>query len=370
MGDGFGPSTAEIVTICLHPHHFHSPLLLDPTPVWRDRRDSRALPHRVSWIAGMGSFLVTGAAGFIGSNLCVELQRQGHWVRGVDGFTDYYARPMKQANIDWASVGGRLEVVEADLADADLGRLLDGMDGVFHLAAQPGVRASWGRELEIYLRDNVFVSQRVFHAAAARGTRVVYASSSSIYGDAESYPTHEQLEPRPISPYGITKLACEHLARSFAKAEGLDAVGLRYFTVFGPGQRPDMAFTRLIATAIGTGTFELFGDGGQSRDFTYVSDAVAATIRCMERGATGAVYNVGGGAETTLNDVIRMLEDLIGTPIAVQRGDRVAGDVRRTASDTARIRRDLDWAPQHSISDGLAEQLEWLRSGHRVPDHA
>ncbi|MGI8411176.1 MAG: NAD-dependent epimerase/dehydratase family protein [Solirubrobacteraceae bacterium] len=318
----------------------------------------------------MGSFLVTGAAGFIGSNLCVELQRQGHWVRGVDAFTDYYARPLKEANLEWARGGGRLEVVETDLSDADLETLFDGMDGVFHLAAQPGVRASWGRELEIYLRDNVFVSHRVFQAAAARSIRVVYASSSSIYGDAESYPTHEQIEPRPISPYGITKLACEHLARSFAKAEGLDAVGLRYFTVFGPGQRPDMAFTRLIATAIDAGTFELFGDGDQSRDFTYVSDAVAATIGSMERGTTGAVYNVGGGAETTVNEVIGMLEDLIGLPLVVQRGARVAGDVRRTASDTARISNDLGWKPQHTLRNGLADQVEWMRTSHRVPDHA
>lgn len=318
----------------------------------------------------MGFFVVTGAAGFIGANLCVELQRRGHAVRGVDAFTDYYARPLKQENLDWAAASGRLEFIEADLSDGDLESLFHGADGIFHLAAQPGVRASWGRELEIYLRDNVFVSHRVFHAAAVAGIRAVYASSSSIYGDAESYPTPEELEPRPISPYGITKLACEHLARSFAKAEGLDAVGLRYFTVFGPGQRPDMAFTRLIAAGMGAGTFHVFGDGEQSRDFTYVSDAVAATIVCMERGKTGAIYNVGGGAETTLNEVIGMLESLIGHELELERGDRVAGDVRRTASDTTRIRQDLDWTPRHSISDGLARQLEWLRSGHRVHDHA
>lgn len=318
----------------------------------------------------MGFFVVTGAAGFIGSNLCVELQRQGNSVRGIDVFTDYYPRRLKQANLDRADALGRLEFIETDLSDANLESLFNNADGVFHLAAQPGVRASWGRELEVYLRDNVFVSHRVFHAAAELGIRVVYASSSSIYGDAERYPTSEELEPRPISPYGITKLACEHLARSFAKAEGLDAVGLRYFTVFGPGQRPDMAFTRLIATLIGTETFHLFGDGNQSRDFTYVADAVAATISCMERGTTDTLYNVGGGAETTLNDVIGILETLVGRQLDVQRGDSVAGDVRRTASDTTRIREALDWAPQHSISDGLADQLEWMRTGYRVTDHA
>jgi UDP-glucuronate 4-epimerase len=310
----------------------------------------------------MSFFLVTGAAGFIGSHLCVDLQRRGDCVRGVDAFTDYYARPFKEENLGWAQSLGHLEFVEADLASVDLELLLQGVDGIFHLAAQPGVRPSWGKEFEIYLRDNLLVTQRIFHAAATRGIRVVYASSSSIYGDAERYPTAEDAVPRPISPYGITKLGCEHLARSFARAMGLDAVGLRYFTVFGPRQRPDMAFTRLVRAAVRGDSFELLGDGEQSRDFTYVADAVAATINAIECGRTGVNYNVGGGAETTLNAVIELLEELSGTAIAVQRRERAAGDVRRTASDTSRIRRDLGWAPKTSVREGLAEQLEWMRS--------
>ena len=310
----------------------------------------------------MSSYLVTGAAGFIGSHLSAELQLRGNHVRGVDAFTDYYARSLKYENLAWAQSFGRLEFFEADLASAQLESLLDGVDGVFHLAAQPGVRPSWGTEFEIYLRDNLLASQRIFGAAARLRLRVVYASSSSIYGDAERYPTGEELPPRPISPYGITKLGCEHLARSFAHARGLDAVGLRYFTVFGARQRPDMAFTRLARAAVHGGPFELLGDGEQSRDFTYVGDAVAATIAAMELGRSGANYNVGGGAETTLNRVIEMIEQLSGNTIAIRRRRRAAGDVRRTASDTSRIRRDVGWFPKTSIRDGLVEQLEWTRS--------
>lgn len=316
----------------------------------------------------MSSYLVTGAAGFIGSHLCVELQRRDAAVRGVDAFTDYYARALKDENLAWAQGLGRLEFLEDDLASTDVDGLLDGVDGVFHLAAQPGVRASWGNEFEIYLRDNFLATQRIFRAAATRGVRVVYASSSSIYGDAECYPTAEEVTPRPISPYGITKLGCEHLARSFARAMGLDAVGLRYFTVFGPRQRPDMAFTRLAWAAACEDTFELLGDGNQSRDFTYVADAVAATIAAMEWGRPGVNYNVGGGAETTLNEVIELMEELSGSEIAVVRRERAAGDVRRTASDTGRIRRDVGWVPKTSVRKGLAEQLKWIRSvAERAP---
>lgn len=310
----------------------------------------------------MSSYLVTGAAGFIGSHLSVELQRRGDQVRGVDAFTDYYSRLLKYENLAWAQSLGRLEFFEADLASVQLESLLEGVDGIFHLAAQPGVRPSWGNEFEIYLRDNLLASQRIFGAAAASHLRVVYASSSSIYGDAERYPTREELPPRPISPYGITKLGCEHLARSFARARGLDAVGLRYFTVFGARQRPDMAFTRLARAAVYGDPFELLGDGEQSRDFTYVGDAVAATIAAMELGHSGVNYNVGGGAETTVNCVIEMMEELSGNTIAIRRRRRAAGDVRRTASDTSRIKRDVGWFPKTSIREGLVEQLDWTRS--------
>lgn len=316
----------------------------------------------------MTEYLVTGAAGFIGAHLCVELQRQGDHVRGVDAFTDYYPRALKHENLLWARSLGQLEFIEEDLSTGDIGALLEGVDGVFHLAAQPGVRGSWGDEFQIYLRDNFLATQRLFREAAVRGLRVVFASSSSIYGDAERYPTAEDVAPRPISPYGITKLGCEHLARSFGCEHGLDAVGLRYFTVFGPRQRPDMAFTKLVRATVSGDTFELLGDGSQSRDFTYVDDAVVATIGAMGLGRSGVNYNVGGGAEITLTRIISLIEDLSGQPIAVRRRGRAAGDVRRTASDTTRIRHDLGWEPRTPISEGLANQLSWARSvAERVP---
>lgn len=310
----------------------------------------------------MSRYLVTGAAGFIGSHLCVHLQRRGDAVLGVDAFTDYYSGALKRANLAWAQRPGRLELIEDDLATVDIAALLHDVDGVFHLAAQPGVRPSWGNEFEYYLRDNFLATQRVFVAAVAGGLRVVYASSSSVYGDAERYPTSEDVIPRPISPYGITKLGCEHLARSFARERGLDAVGLRYFTVFGPRQRPDMAFTKLVRAAVCGETFEVLGDGNQSRDFTFVEDAVAATVAAMELGRSGVNYNVGGGAETTLQKVIDMVQELSGQVVQIRRRPRAAGDVRRTASDTARIREDTGWTPRTSVANGLAEQLEWMRS--------
>ena len=226
-------------------------------------------------------YVVTGAAGFIGSHLAEALLAAGHEVLGVDSFTDYYERSRKERN------AAALDVLEADLAVAPLEPILAGADGVFHLAGQPGVRASWGESFQLYLDRNVRATQRVFEAAAAAGVRVVFASSSSVYGDAETYPTPEDVVPQPISPYGITKLACEQLAVAIGRAHGLDAVLLRYFTVYGPRQRPDMAFTAMLEALARGERFRLFGDGSAARSFTYVGDAVAATIAAMERGRDG-----------------------------------------------------------------------------------
>src|SRR5437867_6942675 len=233
-------------------------------------------------------YVVTGAAGFIGSQLAEKLLEGGHEVGSIDCFTDYYDPALKEEN------AAGLDVLRLDLAEDNLD--LDGVDGVFHLAGQPGVR-SFGDVFEEYVRRNLLASRRVFEAAAAAGTRVVFASSSSIYGDAERYPTPEETEPRPISPYGITKLGCEHLAHAYATGFGLDAVVLRYFTVYGPRQRPDMFFRRVCEALLGGGPFELYGSGEQSRSFTEVGDAVEATVAAMERAPAGAVYNVGGGEE-------------------------------------------------------------------------
>ena len=280
-------------------------------------------------------YAVTGAAGFIGSHLTETLVAGGHEVVGIDCFTDYYDPALKEENARGARASCALDLAEDELDFA-------GFDGVFHLAAQPGVR-SFGDVFPLYLRRNVLATQRLFEAAARDGVKVVFASSSSVYGAAERYPTPEDTPPRPLSPYGITKLACEHLADAYGRSFGLDCVVLRYFNAFGPRQRPDMAFTR-IALALAEGsTFELFGDGDQSRGWTYVSDVVDATVAAMCAG-TGT-YNVGGAIEASMNESIELLERISGRTLDVRRTAAVPGDQRRTNADTTRIRAELGWEP-------------------------
>ena len=295
-------------------------------------------------------YVVTGAAGFIGSHLAEALAERGHEVVSVDCFTDYYDSALKEEN------AAGLDVARLDLAEEDLD--LDGVDGVFHLAGQPGVR-SFGEVFEDYVRRNLLASRRVFEAAAAAGTRVVFASSSSIYGDAERYPTPEDTEPRPISPYGITKLGCEQLAYAYAQGFRLDAVVLRYFTFYGPRQRPDMALARIVDALARGSSFELYGDGLQSRSFTYVADGVEATIAAMERAPAGAVYNVGGGQEATMREAIATLEGVSGRTLDLVERPAAAGDVRRTAADATRIGHDLGWRATTALADGLRAQWEW-----------
>jgi UDP-glucuronate 4-epimerase len=304
-------------------------------------------------------YLVTGCAGFIGSHLGEALLARGNEVTGIDIFTNYYARSAKERNVHGLTRAPGFSLVEADLATEPLHPLLERVDGVFHLAAQPGVRGSWGETFGVYVRDNVVVTQRLFEAAARLGVRVVLASSSSVYGNAEAYPTREDVRPRPVSPYGVTKLACESLAVAYAESAALDFVALRYFTVYGPRQRPDMAFTR-IATALATGTtFTVYGSGHQTRDVTYVADAVRATCLAMDRAPSRAIYNVGGGSETSLRTAIDVCERLADRPLDVRYTGAVQGDARRTAADTSLIRDELGWVPATSLEQGVRAQLEW-----------
>jgi UDP-glucuronate 4-epimerase len=298
-------------------------------------------------------YVVTGAAGFIGSHLAEALVAQGHEVLGVDSFTDYYDVAMKEENVR------ALDVQRLDLAEDDLN--LDGVDGVFHLAAQPGVR-SFGDVFDVYVRQNLVASRRVFEAAARAGVRVVFSSSSSVYGEAETYPTAEDAVPRPISPYGITKHGSEQLARAYATAFGLDVVVLRYFTFYGPRQRPDMAFARIVEALAGGLPFELYGDGLQSRAFTYVADGVSATIAAMDRAPAGALFNVGGGAEATMRDAISTLERVAGRTLELVELPAAKGDVRRIAPDTSLIERELGWRATTALEDGLNAQWEWAVS--------
>jgi nucleoside-diphosphate-sugar epimerase len=303
------------------------------------------------------TYVVTGAAGFIGSHLAAALLDRGDAVVGVDAFSDYYVRARKESNL--ARLLGRsgFTFLEADVAEAPLDFVVAGTNGVFHLAAQPGVRGSWGSSFAIYVRDNVVATQRLFEAAARAGTRVVFASSSSVYGNAAAYPTSEDVVPRPVSPYGVTKLFCEHLADAYRSGTGLDFVAMRYFTVYGPRQRPDMAIERIASALANNGPFEVYGTGEQSRDVTYVDDAVTATLAAMDAAPAGAVYNVGGGTETTLREIIDLCQSITGRRLDVRHAAEAVGDVRRTAADTARIRADVGWTPQTSLEDGLTSQL-------------
>jgi UDP-glucuronate 4-epimerase len=304
-------------------------------------------------------YLVTGCAGFIGSHLVEALLERGDEVVGVDTFTDYYARATKEANLAQLAAAPGFRMIEADVAEIALEPLLAEVDAVFHLAAQPGVRGSWGRTFSVYSHDNIVATQRVFETAAAAEKRVVWASSSSVYGNAEEYPTREDVRPRPISPYGVTKLCCEQLAGAFAECFGLDSVALRYFTVYGPRQRPDMAFSKIVAALAGDSEFVVYGTGGQTRDVTYVGDAVAATIAAMDRAPAGAVYNVGGGSEISLQAVIDLAEQMSGRRLRLRRVESAAGDVRRTAADTSRAREELGWSPRTPTEQGLRAHLAW-----------
>jgi nucleoside-diphosphate-sugar epimerase len=295
-------------------------------------------------------YVVTGAAGFIGSHLLRTLLDRGHDAVGWDAFTDYYDPALKEENAEG------LPVEKVDLVEDQLD--LANVDGVFHLAGQPGVR-SFGLVFPTYVRQNILASQRVFEAAVVAGAKAVLASSSSIYGEAAAYPTSEDTVPRPISPYGITKLASEHLARAYTREFDLHGVVLRYFTIYGPRQRPDMAFTRMVTSLAEGLPFELFGDGTQSRSFTYVDDVVEATIAAMEGAAAGSVYNVGGGTEVSMLDAIEVLGRVAGRRLEIVRGPRVEGDVVRTAADTSLIEAQLGWKPRTPFEEGLGAQWSW-----------
>jgi nucleoside-diphosphate-sugar epimerase len=305
--------------------------------------------------------VVTGAAGFIGSHLCSHLLDQGDEVVGVDCLTDYYDPARKEMNL--TTIRGRSGFTELrlDLTTAPLRSLLNGVDVVYHLAGQPGVRGSWGNDFLPYIHRNVLATQRVLEEAReAKLWKFVYASSSSVYGDAETYPCSEDLAPRPVSPYGVTKLAAEHLCELYRTTSGVPTVSLRLFTVYGPRQRPDMAFTRLVESAIAGQPFLLYGDGLQSRDFTYVQDVVTAMRRAALSPWTG-VANIGGGSRTTMLEVIEKLEALVG-PIQVVPLPSQRGDVRHTGADTSRAREGFGYRPQVGLDEGLARMAEAARA--------
>ncbi len=305
--------------------------------------------------------LVTGAAGFIGSHLCDLLLAEGDQVRGVDCFTDYYPRDRKLANISPLAREDRFELVEGDLADIHLVDVLDGVDVVYHLAAQPGVRSSWGPDFATYVKHNVLATQRLLEACRGKPpSKLIFASSSSVYGDAASYPTSENARPQPVSPYGVTKLAAEHLCEVYRINFGLPTVSLRLFTVYGPRQRPDMAFARLVERAVRGGVFELYGDGEQTRDFTYVGDVVRAMRDAADSNWVG-VANVGGGMQVSMNEVIARLSKICA-PIEVLRKAPSPGDVRNTGADVNVATTGFGYKPRTKLEEGLRAMVDWERT--------
>lgn len=306
--------------------------------------------------------LVTGVAGFIGSHLAERLIADGHHVVGLDSFTEAYDEALKEANI--AGIRSRVgfDLIRGDLAEVDLEAALEGVEAVFHLAAQAGVRSSWGGEFHLYLHRNVLVTQRLLEACRSKPIKkLVYASSSSVYGDQSQYPTPETATPRPVSPYGVTKLAAEHLCFLYWKNFSVPCVSLRYFTVYGPRQRPDMAFHRFMR-AIWEGTpLVVYGDGTQSRDFTYVSDVVKANLMALEAGRPGEVYNVGGGSTSTLRDVLDILERITGRSPVMTWESPERGDVMHTRADLNKAREELGYGAEVGLEEGLALQWEWMK---------
>lgn len=308
--------------------------------------------------------LITGVAGFVGSTLAERLIGGGDEVVGVDALTDYYDPAQKRANLAALVDEKRFTNIEGDLGDVDLAGLLDGVDAVFHQAGQPGVRRSWGRDFDVYVDANVRATQRLLEACVEHATvrRVVYASSSSVYGEAEGYPTSEDDVPRPISPYGVTKLAAEHLCSLYAANLGVPTVSLRYFTVYGPRQRPDMAFHRFISATLRAVPVTVYGTGEQIRDFTFVDDVVEANVRAatVDGVAPGTVLNVAGGTSISVNEVLDELGAIAGHPIEVDRVERALGDVSRTGGATERVREVLGWSPRVDVRDGLRAEYAWL----------
>jgi UDP-glucose 4-epimerase len=307
--------------------------------------------------------LVTGAAGFIGSHLSERLLAQGARVRGIDAFTDFYPRPLKERNLEALRGRDGFEFIEGDLRALELPRLLDGITHVFHLAAQAGVRRSWGAEFSIYTGLNVDSTQRLLEACVGTPIeRFVYASSSSVYGDDVAIPMVETALPQPVSPYGVTKLAAEQLCYLYFFNYRVPAVSLRYFTVYGPRQRPDMGFNRFFSAILDGKPLVQFGDGLQTRDFTFVADAARATADAAVRGVPWRVYNIGGGARVSLREVFDLIARVSGRKVTIDYQPPQKGDMRDTYADTSRARADLGFAPSVTLEEGLRAMWRWMES--------
>jgi UDP-glucose 4-epimerase len=310
----------------------------------------------------LGRILVTGAAGFIGSHLVDRLLELGHEVTGVDCFTDYYSRDLKQRNLDRTLSHGRFRFLEGDLLHSNLDKIIGDVDKVVHLAGEPGVRSSWGERFSVYVERNVRATQRLLEAASHVGLeQFVLASSSSVYGPDNGGPVAENDPQRPASPYGLSKLAAEELVGLYAREHAVPATILRYFTVYGPRQRPEMALSRFISLVARGEPVEVFGDGTQSREMTYISDLVDATVAALVAEPEGVtrVYNVGGGTRTTVVKLVELVGEIMDEPVEIRYAPHVPGDVRSTWADLERVARKLGYRPRISLEEGVEAQVRW-----------
>ena len=305
--------------------------------------------------------LVTGACGFIGSHLCEKLLKKGYMVIGIDSFTDFYPKTIKEKNIEISLKKSNFKFVETDILN--LTSIDKDIEYIFHTAAQAGVRTSWGENFDIYTRNNILATQHLLELCKnhKKLKKFIYSSSSSIYGDAETLPTKEDTIPKPVSPYGVTKLAGEHLCQLYHKNFGIPVICLRYFTVFGPRQRPDMAFHRFIKSAMSGKPIIIYGDGKQSRDFTYVSDVVAANILAMENNTKEIIFNIGGGNYATINETIEILRKLLELPVKVKYKEKEKGDVRDTKADVTMAKKELGFNPKYDLNYGLEQEIKWIK---------
>lgn len=306
--------------------------------------------------------LVTGCAGFIGSHLVEKLLELECTVVGVDSFTDYYSRASKELNLSGFRNNSRFTFIEEDLNTISFDKILKDMDYVFHQAAQAGVRASWGDQFSQYIHCNIAATQKLLEAAKdAPLQKIVFASSSSVYGDSQ-LPMTEGNMLRPISPYGVTKLAAENLCYLYWKNYQVPVVSLRYFTVFGPRQRPDMGIHKFITAALHGEKIVLFGDGNQTRDFTFIADIIQANLAAAAKGQPGLVLNIGGGSRVTINEVLFLIERLLDRKLNIEYRDKARGDMQDTLADISLARQNIEYAPEFNFATGLKLQFDHLKS--------
>lgn len=312
----------------------------------------------------MDTAIVTGAAGFIGSHLAEKLLEEKIKVIGIDCFTDYYSKKIKENNISHLLKNENFTFIEQDLKNLDLLPIFQKSSYLFHLAAQPGVRASWGKTFQTYVQENILVTQKILEFAKMTGSfkKIVLASSSSVYGNQSGLMSEDTTVLKPLSPYGVTKLASENLGTVYAENFGLPVNSLRFFTVYGPRQRPDMAFNNFIKNGLSNKKIKIFGDGEQSRDFTFISDIVDANLLASKSEISGEIFNVGGGHIVTINHVLKELSNLLNKELDIQYVESQPGDVKHTSADISKAKSKLDYAPKIQIAEGLRKEVDYMKN--------